>query len=78
MTGYKKDLNSFKKRLYWHCHFIQKLETEPELEFNSMHPMADGLRQDANNEVIEKWILGETGFPFLEMEILFLPKSIFL
>ena len=66
ISGYKKDLNSFKKRLYWHCHFIQKLETEPELEFNSMHPMADELRQDANNELIERWILGETGFPFLD------------
>lgn len=29
----KKDLYSFKKRLYWHCHFVQKLHTEPELEF---------------------------------------------
>ena len=71
----KKDLYSFKKRLYWHCHFIQKLETEPELEFNSMHPMADGLRQDANNEVIEKWILGETGFPFLDACIQYLRKG---
>ena len=22
------------EKTYWHCHFIQKLETEPELEFN--------------------------------------------
>ena len=75
ITGYKKDLNSFKKRLYWHCHFIQKLESEPELEFYSMHPMADGLRPDVNNEVIEKWILGETGFPFLDACIQYLRKG---
>ena len=75
ITSYKKDLNSFKKRLYWHCHFIQKLETEPELEFKSMHPMADELRQDINNELIEKWIMGETGFPFLDACIQYLRKG---
>ena len=43
-SPFKKDLYSFRKRLYWHCHFIQKLETEPAIEFNSMHSMCDDLR----------------------------------
>ena len=71
-SPFKSDLNSFKKRLYWHCHFVQKLETEPELEFRSMHPMCDDLRESHNDEIIEKWILGQTGFPFLDACILFL------
>ena len=75
ITGHKKDLYSFKKRLYWHCHFIQKLETEPELEFCSMHPMSDKLRHDVNSELIERWILGETGFPFLDACIQYLRKG---
>ena len=75
ITGHKKDLYSFKKRLYWHCHFIQKLETEPELEFCSMHPMSDELRHDVNSELIERWILGETGFPFLDACIQYLRKG---
>ena len=62
----KSDLYSFKKRLYWHCHFIQKLHTEPELEFYSMHRMCDQLRPDHDDELIDKWINGETGFPFLD------------
>ncbi|MEC7814707.1 MAG: deoxyribodipyrimidine photo-lyase, partial [Pseudomonadota bacterium] len=33
----KKSLTSFRSRLHWHCHFIQKLEDEPELEFRAMH-----------------------------------------
>ena len=70
----KKDLYSFKKRLYWHCHFVQKLHTEPELEFNSMHRMCDSLRTEHNNEIIEKWIKGETGFPFLDACMKFLDK----
>ena len=71
-SAFKSDLNSFKKRLYWHCHFVQKLETEPELEFRSMHPMCDGLRESYNSEIIEKWITGQTGFPFLDACLLFL------
>ena len=71
----KKDLYSFKKRLYWHCHFVQKLHTEPELEFYSMHRMCDDLRPDYDDEIIEKWIEGETGFPFLDACMKFLNEN---
>ncbi len=72
---FRKDLYSFKKRLHWHCHFIQKLETEPGLEFKSMHPMCDSLREVENDELIEKWIAGETGFPFLDACMVFLKEK---
>ena len=71
----KKDLYSFKKRLYWHCHFVQKLHTEPELEFYSMHRMCDDLRPEYDHEIIEKWIEGETGFPFLDACMKFLNEN---
>ena len=71
----KTDLYSFRKRLYWHCHFVQKLHTEPELEFNSMHRMCDDLRPEYDNEMIEKWIKGETGFPFLDACMKFLQTN---
>ena len=32
-SRYRWDLYSFKKRLHWHCHFIQKLDTQPSLEY---------------------------------------------
>jgi deoxyribodipyrimidine photo-lyase len=70
----KSDLYSFKKRLYWHCHFIQKLHTEPELEFYSMHRMCDQLRLEHDEELISKWINGETGFPFLDACMKYLQK----
>ena len=73
--GNQKDLYSFKKRLYWHCHFVQKLHTEPELEFHSMHRMCDKLRTDYDDEMIDKWIKGETGFPFLDACMKFLQKN---
>jgi len=65
-SNFKSDLYSFKKRLYWHCHFIQKFEAEPDIEFNSMHSMCDSLRTNEDKELIEKWIKGETGYPFLD------------
>ena len=71
----QKDLYSFKKRLYWHCHFVQKLHTEPELEFHSMHRMCDELRTEYDYEMIDKWIKGETGFPFLDACMKFLQKN---
>ena len=31
-TRHRGGLLAFLSRLYWHCHFIQKLESEPEIE----------------------------------------------
>ena len=73
-SKYRWDLYSFKKRLHWHCHFIQKLETQPSLQHQSMHPDCDNLRTETDNELIEKWITGNTGFPFVDACMLYLQK----
>ena len=39
-----------------------------------MHRMCDSLRTKHDNEIIEKWIKGETGFPFLDACMKFLNK----
>ncbi len=53
-------------RLHWHCHFIQKLESEPAIEFRAMHP-AHAARTHAHNEVaFRAWRDGRTGFPFVD------------
>ena len=57
----------FLGRLRWHCHFIQKLEDEPRIEFENMHPAYDGLREnDFNNDYFEAWKSGMTGYPMLD------------
>jgi len=62
-----KNSNSrmLKSRLNWHCHFIQKLESEPELEFQDFHPFFKNTR-NKNNELLFLWSQGKTGFPFLD------------
>lgn len=59
-------LRSFSKRLYWHCHFIQKLEDEPRIEFENMHSAYNSIRNEVNLEFFEAWKNGKTGFPLID------------
>ena len=60
-------LSSFSGRLHWHCHFIQKLEDEPRIEYSNLHRAYDGLRlsQPESGRFIA-WANGETGLPFVD------------
>lgn len=65
--GWSQSLKSFSGRLHWHCHFIQKLETEPRIEFENMASTLNGLREDAfDPAAFDAWQRGETGFPFVD------------
>ncbi len=58
---------AFEARLHWHCHFIQKFESEPELEFQNMNRGFDGMRENEfNQDYFNAWASGETGLPFVD------------
>ena len=60
-------IRSFSGRLRWHCHFIQKLEDEPRIEFENLHSAYDRLRRDEFNvDYFEAWRVGETGYPMID------------
>ena len=62
-----KSLASFEKRLRWHCHFMQKLEDQPSLEFENMARIYDGLRQaPPTDERFDAYTKGETGYPMVD------------
>ncbi len=62
-----KALAAFDGRLHWHCHFIQKLESEPRLEFENLHRACDDLReQEFDTAKFDAWCGAETGFPFVD------------
>ena len=63
---WRNSLKSFLSRLRWHCHFIQKLEDEPSLEFKPMNIMYEGLRPNVNLDYLKAWMKGETGFPMVD------------
>ena len=63
---WSRSLSSFDSRLHWHCHFMQKLEDQPSIEFRNLARVYDGIRQDYNQELLEAWKAGQTGFPLID------------
>jgi deoxyribodipyrimidine photo-lyase len=60
-------LQAFESRLYWHCHFIQKLESEPALEWRNLHRGYDGLREtDFDPARFDALRHGRTGWPLVD------------
>ncbi len=60
-------LSSFVGRLHWHCHFTQKLELEPELEWLPMARSYTGLRDEGNDpDRLRAYDEGRTGYPFVD------------
>ncbi len=65
--SWRASLISFAGRQHWHCHFMQKLEDEPRIEFENLHRVYDGLRPYvADSEHLAAWSEGVTGFPFVD------------
>lgn len=70
-------LRGFAGRLRWHCHFMQKLESEPAIEFRHFARACDGLRpgEDVPGAPawgatqaarLQAWCTGQTGFPMVD------------
>ncbi len=66
-------LRGFASRLRWHCHFMQKLEDEPALEWRNVARTVDGLRPGdgvheapVDAERLQAWCEGRTGYPMVD------------
>lgn len=62
----KKPLNSMLSRLKWHCHFIQKLEMECSYENRSINKGYANLQYNYNENFIQAWKEGKTGYPLVD------------
>lgn len=66
------DLRGFASRLRWHCHFMQKLESEPAIEWRNFSRAFDGLREETeaptgqDAERLAAWQTGMTGYPMVD------------
>jgi deoxyribodipyrimidine photo-lyase len=70
-TGFLDSLRSFESRLHWHCHFIQKLESEPAIEWRNVNRAFDNLRNEGaltadESDRLRAWCEGRTGWPFVD------------
>lgn len=65
---FAQSLKSFGSRLHWHCHFMQKLESEPRLEMESLHRGFIGMRvaDSTSTERLERLESGQLGWPFVD------------
>lgn len=64
---WRQAIRSFIARLHWHCHFIQKLEMEPEAEWLPLSRVHENVRPKPGNPVyLKAWAAGCTGYPFID------------
>jgi deoxyribodipyrimidine photo-lyase len=62
--------------LHWHCHFIQKLESEPAIEFECFVRSLNEMRSlTANDAYLQAWQNGTTGYPFVDACMRYLRAS---
>jgi deoxyribodipyrimidine photo-lyase len=66
-------LRGFASRMRWHCHFMQKLEDEPAIEWRNVARTIDGLRPGdgvhdgpVDAERLQAWCTGRTGYPMVD------------
>lgn len=60
-----KSLRSFTSRLHWRDHFIQRLESEPQMEFEPLNPAYADL-PTPGDEHFDAWFEGRTGWPLVD------------
>lgn len=63
---WRKSLLAFQSRLHWHDHFIQRLETEPEMEFHSLNRSHDNIVCEDDPAMLQAWTSGHTGMPMVD------------
>jgi deoxyribodipyrimidine photo-lyase len=67
LRAWQRSLRALQSRLHWHCHFMQKLEDEPAIEFHNMIRAVDGLReQEISAPRLAAWQTGHTGYPLID------------
>ena len=67
--GWRRALSALSSRLHWRCHFIQKFESEAEMEYRAVNRgYADFPYRDdaASARDLAAWESGNTGYPLVD------------
>ena len=62
----ERPMQNFVSRLHWHCHFIQKFESECRMEFENINRGYDLLDKNPDETLINAWKEGNTGIPLVD------------
>lgn len=65
--GWRRSLVALSSRLHWHCHFIQKFESESRMESHCLNRGYEPiLSANQNPQLLQAWQSGNTGFPLVD------------
>ena len=64
--GWSRPLAAFESRLHWHCHFIQKFESECRMEFECINRGFEQFPRGADEALLKAWREGQTGYPLID------------
>ena len=64
--GWARPLAAFESRLHWHCHFIQKFESECRMEFEHVNRGYVHHPREHDDDLVQAWIEGRTGYPYVD------------
>jgi len=79
--GWRRSLAALSSRLHWHCHFIQKYESEIEIEDRPINRGYENFPYeviDKSHEDYIAWVDGKTGFPIIDASMRALKKTGYL
>ncbi|MBQ4832152.1 deoxyribodipyrimidine photo-lyase [Pseudoalteromonas sp. MMG010] len=68
-SGWRRPLSAFISRLHWHCHFMQKFESECSMQFSPLNSAYQHFpyRQDKQVELdLQRFANGQTGIPIID------------
>ncbi|MDK1286195.1 cryptochrome/deoxyribodipyrimidine photo-lyase family protein [Pseudoalteromonas umbrosa] len=66
---WRRSLVAFTSRLHWHCHFMQKFESECDMEFRCVNRAYEGMPRVKGGEAavrLKAWQEGNTGVPMVD------------
>ena len=67
--GWRRALIALSSRLHWHCHFIQKFESECSMEFEHINKGYHEMpcrNDELSNQDLLAWQTGNTGYPLVD------------
>lgn len=64
--AWRRSLRSFLSRLHWRDHFIQRLESETDMEYHALNPAYEALDYRTDPDLLAAWYEGRTGFPLVD------------
>lgn len=67
--GWRRPLSALSSRLHWHCHFIQKFESECAMQFRPVNRGYESFPWRSGNQAdqdYQAWQQGQTGYPLVD------------